>query len=359
MKPQIVNAKMNRLIFKGKLVKGAIFAATVFMVVLMTGSIYFKDRVYITDNGVTREVMTSETDVYAILKLASYELGTNDKVSYEETSSNTAYITIYRSFDVNVTADGKTSVVPVIDGTVSDVLAKAGITLSEYDEVSCPLTDAAYEGMDITVTRVEYRTRESVSEIAYDTEYNDNTNLAIGTEYVTTEGVPGKRVYTVKEKYVDGVLTSQEMISDKITAQPVTEVIERGTALATPYSKMDDPDAITLVNGLPENYTRVVSGKATAYTAGYGARTASGRLAEIGTCAVNPNVIPYGSKLYIVAQDGSKVYGYAVAADTGLGLMDGTVAVDLYFGSMAEHYYDSCRWGAVQVDIYVLEEGNG
>lgn len=359
MKPQIINAKMNRLILKGRFIKAAIFTATIFMVALMTGSIYFKDRVFVTDNGITREIRTSETDVYAILKLGSYSLGTNDKVSYEETSSNTAYITIYRAFDVNVTADGKTTAVSLIEGTAADVIEKAGIKLGEYDEVSCPLSEKAYEGMEITVTRVEYVNRESVSEIAFETEYTDNTNLVIGTENVITPGVPGERTYTVKEKYVDGVLTGQELISDKITTQPVTEVIERGTALATPYSKMDDPDAIKLVNGIPENYTRVVSGKSTAYTAGYGARTASGRLAEIGTCAVNPNVIPYGSKLYIVAQDGSRVYGYAVAADTGLGLMDGTVAVDLYFGNMAEHYYDSCAWGAVYVDIYVLEEGNG
>ena len=359
MKPQIINAKMNRLILKGKLVKASIFAATVLMVALMTGSIYFKDRVYITDAGVTREVMTSETDVYAILKLGNYTLGTNDKVSYEETGSNTAYITIYRAFDVNLTADGETKTISLVDGTVEDVLQKAGVTLGEYDELSCDLTEKAYAGMDITVTRIEYVTRETATEIPFDTEYTDNTNLVIGTENVITPGVAGREIKTVKEKYVNGRLTGTELLSEKILAQPVTQVIERGTALATPYSKMDDPDAITLVNGIPENYTRVVSGKATAYTAGYGARTASGRLAEIGTCAVNPNVIPYGSKLYIVAQDGSKVYGYAVAADTGLGLMDGTVAVDLYFGAMAEHYYDSCRWGAVQVDIYVLEEGNG
>lgn len=225
---------------------------------------------------------------------------------------------------------------------------------------SCELTDRAYKDMDITVTRVEYVTRESTSDIAYDTEYTDNCNLAIGTENVVTAGVNGKCVYTVKEKYVDGKLTKPGCLSAKRPPQSLLpRSSRRGTASAVPYSKTSDPEAVKLVNGIPENYTRVLSGKSTAYTAGYGARTASGRAAEIGTCAVNPNVIPYGSKLYIVSHDGRKVYGYAVAADTGLGLMDGTVLVDLYFGSMADHYYDSCAWGAVQVDIYVLEEGNG
>lgn len=359
MKPQIINAKMNRLLFRSRFVKAALFAAAVFMVALMTGSIYLKDRVYITDNGITRELMTSETDVYAILRSASYQLGTNDKVSYEAAGSNTAYITIHRAFDVTVNVDGEAITVALIDGTVGDVLDKAGVTPGEYDELSCALTDKAYEGMEITVTRISYVTREDTSEIAYDTVYKDNSNLAVGTQTVVTAGVPGTRVTTVREKYVDGVLDEQELIGDEVTAEPVTEVIERGTALAVPYSKMDDPEALTLVNGIPAQYSRVISGKSTAYTAARGAYTASGRIAEIGTCAVNPNVIPYGSKLYIVSQDGSKVYGYAVAADTGIALMDGTIAIDLYFGSTQDHYYDSCAWGAVQVDIYVLEEGNG
>ena len=260
MKPQIINAKMNRLIFRGRLVKAAIFAATIFMVAVMTGSIYLRDRVYITDNGVTIELMTSETDVYAILRMASYQLGTNDKVSYEATSSNTAYITIYRAFDVNVSVDGETRTVSVIDGTVGEILDKAGVTLGEFDEVSCPLTDSVYEGMDIGIPRVEYVTRENSSEIAYDTEFFDNTNRAPGTDAVITPGVPGKRVYTVREKYVDGKLTSQELISDEVTEQPVTEVVERGTALAVPYSKMEDSDALTLVDGIPQEYTRVISG---------------------------------------------------------------------------------------------------
>ena len=61
--------------------------------------------------------------------------------------------------------------------------------------------------------------------------------------------------------------------------------------------------------------------------------------------------IPYGSKLYIKSSDGSFVYGYAVAADTGIALMDGRVTVDLYFDT----YLESCLFGAKTMDIYVLE----
>lgn len=359
MKPQIVNAKMNKMLVKSSVMKLGLFFASVLMVVMMTGNLYFRDRVFITDNGVTKELMTSESDVYAILRSGGYSLGADDRVTYETADESTAYITIHRAFTVNVTADGETTQVSVIGGTAGQALEKAGVEIGANDIVSCDVTEPAFADMDIKVTRVSYEMRANTAEIPFETVYTDNSNLAIGTERVVTEGVAGTRTYFIKEKYIDGELASQELSIDQVTAEPVTQVIERGTALATPYAKMDDPSSLKLVNGLPESYTRIISGKSTAYTAGYNARTASGRAAVIGTVAVNPNVIPYGSELYIVAQDGSRVYGYAIAADTGLGLMDGTVAVDLYFGNMAEHYDDSCRWGAVYVDIYVLSEGNG
>ena len=359
MKPQIVNSKMNKLIIKSRIVKLAIFAMSAVMIAMMMGNLYYRDRVYITDNGVTREMMTSETDVYAILRSAEYTLGAHDLVTYESIDESTAYITIHRSFNVNVTADGKTTVVPVIGGTVAEVLAKAGVEIGEHDTIDCELTDTVYADMNITVTRISYEMRTNETEIPFEVEYVDNSNMVIGTENVLVEGENGVKTYFVKETYHDGVLKSQELALESITKDPVTQVIERGTALGVPYAKMENPESLKLVNGLPESFTRIVSGKATAYTAGYGAKTASGRLAEIGTVAVNPNVIPYGSELYIVAQDGSRVYGYAIAADTGTALMEGIIAVDLHFGNSAEHFGDSCDWGAVYADIYVLSEGSG
>lgn len=359
MKPQIVNSKMNRYAIQSKFIKVAMFAMSILMVALMTGTLYFRDRVYIIDQGERKEIMTSETDVYAILREGDYSLTAHDRVTYKEVNESTAYIIINRAYDVTVIADGESITVPMLEGTAAQAIEKAGIELGEHDMVDCELSAEAIPDSVITVTRVEYRTRTNTSEIPFEITYVDNSNMVIGDERVVTEGVNGIRTYDIKEKYVDGVLVEQTMTRDEVTTHPIAKVIERGTALAEPYAKMDNPEMLELANGLPTEYTRIISGKATAYTAGYTALTASGRKAEIGTAAVNPNVIPYGSELYIVAQDGSKVYGYAIAADTGIGLMDGTVAIDLYFGNKYEYYDDSCRWGAVQVDIYVLSEGSG
>ena len=52
--------------------------------------------------------------------------------------------------------------------------------------------------------------------------------------------------------------------------------------------------------------------------------------------AVNPNIIPYGTLMYITSDDGSFVYGYAYAADTGTAMMEGHAFVDLYYQTYQE-----------------------
>lgn len=356
MKPQLVNSKMNTMIKQSRIIKLAIFLSIVMTVVLTTGSLYFRNTVYITDNGVTREYKTNQSDVYAILREEKYTLNPNDTVSYTKSlKDRTGYIEILRAFDVTVNADGESIVIEKAAGTVSDALEAAGITLGANDTVDINLYNQIFPGIEINVTRISYVDREQEEEIPFATEIIENTNRAMGYEETLTAGENGVRTVYLRDTYVDGKLVSTDEMYEKVSAKPVTEVVEIGTSFKEPYAKMEDPTALKLVNGIPENYTRIVSGKATAYSAKPGAKTASGRYAVVGTVAVNPNVIPYGSEVYIVAQDGSIVYGYAIAADTGLGMMEGTVAVDVFMGS----YADSCRWGAHYVDIYVLSEGHG
>lgn len=355
MKSEAIRINLNRSSVRNTILKIAAFALIIVMAVILTGSLYFRSNVYITDNGVTKEARTNETDVYAILKEQGYTVGTFDSVEYTS-DDKYGYINILRAFDVIINADGKTIAVPVIGGTVFEALDKAGVTLGEFDTISCSGSDFVYDGMEVTVTRISYTERTENEVIPFETVYVDNTNLKIGAEKVITEGSDGECVRTYKDMYVNGVLTGSELVSEDVITAAADAKIERGTACAVPYAKMSDPSALTLVDGVPENYTRIVSGKATAYSSPkVNPLTASGRPALVGTVAVNPNIIPYGSELYIVSQDRKHVYGYAIAADTGLGMMQGTVAVDLFCAS----YADSCKWGAHYVDIFVISEGKG
>ncbi len=355
MKPQVIKEQMKSFASRGNVIKLTIIISMALMVAMITGALYFRSTVYISDNGTVKELRTNETNLENILSDAEINLYDGDVASLVN-KNDKIYIDIKRAFDVTVTADKKTNKLRMTDGTVADALSKAGIKLGEDDIVSIELDEQLYSGIIINVSRVKYSNRDAWIDVPYDTEYVDDSNLKIGTQEVLSGGKKGIKTITYKDLYIDGEYVSSEKIGEEITKEPQSEIVGVGSSLRVPYAKLDNDelDKVKLVNGIPENYVKVVSGKATAYSAHDGSLTASGRYAVVGTVAVNPNVIPYGSELYIVAQNGKRVYGYAVAADTGVGLLDGRVTVDVFMGS----YKDSCKWGAVYVDVYVLKMGD-
>ena len=93
------------------------------------------------------------------------------------------------------------------------------------------------------------------------------------------------------------------------------------------------------------NYKKVIQAEATAYSGG--TITAMGLKPVrnpngISTIAVDPSVIPLGSKVYIPG------YGYAIASDTG-GAIKGN-KIDLYLNSSQE----CTNWGRRPVTVYVI-----
>ena len=108
-------------------------------------------------------------------------------------------------------------------------------------------------------------------------------------------------------------------------------------------------DTITTSSGEVLSYVDVLSVEATAYCGG--GTTATGTPARYGAIAVDPDVIPYGTKMYIVSDDGKWIYGVATAEDCG-GAINGYI-IDLYFDD-----YDTCiQFGRRNCTVYVLEWG--
>ncbi len=114
----------------------------------------------------------------------------------------------------------------------------------------------------------------------------------------------------------------------------------------------------------PLEYKEVIDVKATAYclckkccgksedNPNYGV-TRSGLKIIPGTgmkvIAVDPKVIPLGSKVYVEGLNGASDYGYATAADTGSAIKD--YKIDLYMDSHAE----ALKWGRKSVRVYIVE----
>lgn len=274
---------------------------------------------------------------------------------------NSMNVRLQTAYNVSLTADGATTELKTGDGTVSDAVAKAGVTLGENDEVSPSLETELYDGIQITVYRVEYVERTAQETIKYTTQTVKSDELYLGNSKVTQKGVNGSKTVVYSDKIVDGQLASSNVVSETVTKEAVPQIKTVGTkekpavtvaALkngGTPISELTPPSSLTLENGVPTSYKRVVTGKAAAYSASAGAKTASGRTVKPGYIAVDPNQFPYGTELYIVSTDGI-VYGYCIAADTGGFVKKGKFTVDLFMNTNAQ-----CRqWGARDVIIYVL-----
>ena len=310
----------------------------------------------VTDNGKTVRRLTAAQTAEAFIDELEREIDPLDYIRYIGTSENGSFdVEIEHAFPLTITADGETNYVQAAGITVGELLGREGYELGIYDEVNYPLDTIIYMGMDITVTRVEYRSETRTQTIPYETRYEDTPTMKTGDSKVVCTGVDGTSDVVITDKYVDGVWESSNMeyIS---TTEPVEEVIARGTAIADPVSKRQGNFTLD-ENGIPTEYEYVLYGKATAYTARDGHGTYSGRPLIIGSVAVDPEVIPFGSELYIVSRDGSHVYGYAIASDTG-DLTEAGVLVDCFMGRTDEYYRDACRWGAQFCDVYVLKEGN-
>lgn len=249
-------------------------------------------------------------------------------------------IYVYNSKNIKLTTNGTEMTVKAPEGTVENALNILGYEITDDDILNVDKNAQIEDDMKITLKKVTYVDEKSTKKISYKTVEKDSDDIMTGESEVSQKGVDGEKEVTKRCKYIDGKYDSTKVIDEKVTKEPVDKIVLNGTKRGT----------TTDTSGAPVSYSYMVSGSGTAYTAAPGALTATGVPVYEGGVAVNPAIIPYGSKLYIEAADGSHVYGYATAIDTGGALMDGSAIVDLFYFS-----YDDCvSFGRRDVNVYVL-----
>lgn len=269
-------------------------------------------------------------------------------------------VKITNAYHVSVTADGVSQTLLMGEGTVQDALEQAGITMDADDEVEPALDAALYDALSITVYRVEYTERTVTETIAFPKETVRTSDLYKGQSKVKQQGVDGSKTVTYRDKIVDGSVASSEVVSETVLQEAVPQITKVGTKQkpvsisslknsGTPISELTAPATLQIVDGAPTKYSKIITGKAAAYTASSGSKTASGRTVKPGYIAVNPKQIPYGTEMWIVSTDGI-VYGYAIAADTGGFVKKGKFTVDLFMNTESE----CIQWGSRDVVIYIL-----
>ena len=309
---------------------------------------------YFQDEGETSLYYSASGEVDKAIQQAGMHLNSNDSYTVENTSRDVYTITIDRVDSCYLEADGVRKVISFKpnETTVAEILDSQDIVLGENDMVSQDLTDLVEDGETIKVSRVTYDTYVTDEVIDWEYDYEPTRYLPEGSVKVFWDGTDGSKTVEYRRTYVDGELVGEEAISEVVTTAVTNGRAQLGDSDA-PIEYLEQPEWLTFdENGLPEQAVDVISGLGTAYTSNEGAYGATGRHLSVGYVAVDPSVIPYGTKLYIKTQDGSWDYGYAIAADTGGAMLSGRILVDQYMNSR-----DTCmQYGVRAVDVYILED---
>ena len=306
--------------------------------------------VTVQNNERSKTVISIFSSQEHLLSVAGFNLQDGDDVHYTSFPGGYANITIKSSFDVPITVDGTTVKAFVRQGTVESCLRNAGVALGEHDYTEPSLNTPVNPNTSIRVYRVEYKDTQYEEAIPFTTEYRENslTYRFKKRQYVLREGVEGKNLVTYRERFVDGELEASLVTSVETVREPVNKLVLKYANKA--ISPLKAPEGVTVTDNVPSRYENVLYNvSATGYSAKKG-KGASGLGLYCGTVAVNPDIIPYGSKLYITSADGNFVYGFAIATDTGAA-MQGTTNIDLFYETYKE---SSLNWRNT-VNVYIIE----
>ena len=304
-------------------------------------------------NSQPKEISTNCDTVGELLNEERIKLTKDDYIGLDLNQRIYDGMTIWLrlAIDVTVKAGQETFNVHSQPLTVAQALEEAGVVVDDDDILDMPRLSYLYKDTTINVTKMETRKEEVLEDIEPPVETKEVAYLTPGSTSVITAGEPGQKrtVYTVT--YKDGVEVSRELVSTEVVKEPVARVEGIGPAYGSAASSFSMSGGVVesgagtaiAADGSEFYYSYSFTAQATAYTA-TGNRTATGTWPAQGrTIAVDPNVIPLGTRVYVVG------YGYAIAEDTG-GAVKGNI-IDLYMDS----YVDCINWGRRNVTVYILD----
>ena len=329
---------------------------TSFLVVLLIiiSSIYIysvRKTLIVNIDGEETQIITYKKDLESALVRNGIVIGPKDKISkrIDSTVKTGDKIYIKRAVNLEVAVDGNVIKIASAENVIEDMLVAEGLELSEYDKVMPLKTEPVKTDLKIVITRVESQVVKEVNTIDFSTVTKKDDDLEKTVSQVVQEGEFGEREIASRVVFEDGIEVSRQIISDIVNKQPTEKILLQGTLNALNLSR----------GGGKVLYTTSIPCRATAYYAGIKSTgkepgmagyeiTSSGARAKrnvngYSTIAVDPRVIPMGTRVYVEG------YGLAIAEDVG-GAIKGN-KIDVFFNS----YDETMSWGVRYVNVYILK----
>ncbi|KAB3531824.1 3D domain-containing protein [Alkaliphilus serpentinus] len=337
----------NRLFNKKILIAAMVILLVAATIIVMK----LNKHVVIAFDGQEVKVMTFAKDVEGLLKKEGIEFEEEDKIipGLQERLVDGTRIVIHRAFDITLVDGGYETQIRTAESTIKDLLSSQEIKINPLDEIEPALTEELKAGEIVTITRREENYIVEEQEVPFHTVTKYSDTLNHGETRLIQDGENGLKEIKIKISYEDGIEVAREVVEETIHKEAIDEIVEKGTL-----------NYIVSSRGEVTRYKEVIVMEASAYDAGfestgknpgdpYYGLTRSGTKVRRGVVAVDPKVIPLGTKLYVESMDGTASYGYAVAEDTG-GAIKGN-KIDLFMEDRSE----ALKFGRRKVKVYILE----
>lgn len=316
----------------------------------------FAQNTYVITDGDQVTVYTGFTaDPAKVLDQVGVELNEQD---YYTTAAvdGVAEITVQRAMPVTVDNCGQIMQTTSYGETVGELLGRLGVETGMGYQLSDSLSTKIQEGMCISVANVVQTSETYTVEVPFEITYCEDPSLPVGEEKILVEGVPGQMLCTADVVYRNTQEEYRNVVEQTMLEQSTRQIVAVGTGEAVGESLPIIGDGfIVLPTGEVLTYTHTDVYEATAYThtdEGCDEYTANGNRVKVGVVAVDPRIVPYGTRMFIVSEDGTYIYGLATAEDCGGGIKN--KRLDLYMETTAECF----EFGRRDVTVYFLGDAN-
>ncbi len=312
------------------------------------------NQVTVSIDGEKEKVYSTADTVDAFLEEQGIKVEEYDDLSVnrEKAINNGLDVQIEKAVQVTLVDAGEEEKIWTTADTIAELLEQKQVEISDLDRVEPEQEKELESNMKIDITRVEVVTDVVEEKVDYAVVRRNDSSLQKGKEKVVASGEEGMIEKHYKVTLENGEEVSRELVKEEVKKESKQRVVAVGTKTPPPSpSTNNQAKSSEPVSRGSDNAVKTLYMSATAYNwncdtcdgRGFTATGYNLKANPNGVVAVDPNVIPLGTKVWVEG------YGYAIARDTGGAIKGNKIDIHLPSKQQAE------RYGRKQVQVKILE----